>query len=312
MRCLDNIDLAAMAGALTVMAGAAVIVAYLGLERAPLTIPEPISPAAMIEHELTETIAEATLTPARMTAEREFTQATLGEAVRDLSLIKMRSTGFFRDLAGLAAQERVARREFLEGVFKLPADWQGAEFRAMERAAEATAQERLGRTIVSGSQALERASQTAEERYGRALIAAIGAREREAGEPFASRSTMVATAAAMKAFAERKVAAPPVEIAREPSWGFGSIGDGAPVALFALGGGALVLLAAGIGLMREHGVSTRTVDLHCDVHHKDVRVEVLLSDDRPYDIARCSAFNGGPVTCDKHCLGLEPLMAKAA
>jgi len=312
MRCLDNIDLAAMAGALTVMAGAAVFVAYLGLTRAPLTIPEPISPAAMVENELTKTIAEATVTPARMTEEREFTQAALGKAIRDLSLVKMRSAGFFRDLAGRATREANGRREFLEGVFKLPADWGGAEFRAMERAAEATAQERLGRTIVAGSLALERASKIAEERYGRALIAAIGSREREAREPAASQGTMVAVAAAMKAFAERKATTPGAEITRDPSWGFGSIGDGMPVALLTLGGGVVLLLAAGVGLMTEHGVATRTVDLHCDVHNKDVRVEVLLSDDRPYDIARCSAFNGGPVTCDKHCLGLEPLMAKAA
>lgn len=66
----------------------------------------------------------------------------------------------------------------------------------------------------------------------------------------------------------------------------------------------------GARMLMEYDVPMRTLRVQCDTYDKDVMVEVLLSDETPYDVTHCSAFNGGPVTCDKRCLRrLLPLPA---
>lgn len=301
MRCLNHIDMAVMSGAVVTAASAAFFFAYLGVEREPLVAPEPMSSAMVIQEELGKAIAEAVATPAAAVEEREHTQAALGEAIRDLTQVQIRRAAFVPELTAYASAAAQARREFLEGVFKLPADWRSAEFMAMERQAEALAQPELGRMIVENSRALTTAIEAAEEHYGRALLAASLALERAAREPGASHSTIIAAARALSDLAERTEPAPAPEVVREPSWGFGSIGDGAFIPIFVFGAVAFLTLAAGAGMI-EGRLATRTATIHCDTHQKDVIVEMLVSDDTPYEVVRCSAFNGGPVTCDKHCL----------
>lgn len=301
MKCLNHIDMAVMSGAVVTAASAAFFFAYLGIEREPLVAPEPMGSAVLIQEELGKAIAEAVVTPAAVIEEREHTQATLGEAIRDLTQVEIRRAAFIPELAARASAAAQVRREFLKGVFKLPADWGGAEFMAMERKAEEIAQPELGRMIAENSRALATAIETAEEHYGSALLAATLALEREAREPGASHSTIVAAAKAISDLAERTEPAPAPEVTREPSWGLGSIGDGAFIPIVVLGTAAFLTLAAGAGMI-ESRLETRTTAIHCDMHQKDVIVEMLVSDDTPYEVVRCSAFNAGPVTCDKHCL----------
>lgn len=311
MRCLDHIDMAVMAGAVTVVASAVFFFAYLGVEGGSLGPPEPATSAAFLQEELSKAINEAVVTPARVTEERERTQVTLGEAIAKLTQAKAVEASLFSDLAKSAAAGAQARREFLEGVFKLPSDWRGAEFRMMEREAEAMAQQELGRMTVAGSQAALRETGDAEADYGRALLAATLALEREAIEPAASHATIMAASQAANTLAERIASVPAPDITREPGWGFGSIGDGVALAGLVLGAGAFLLLAAGVE-MKKHGVTIRTTEAHCETVGKQVEVTMLLSasDYLPYEVTRCSAFNGGPVTCDKHCLTWP--MAQAA
>lgn len=164
---------------------------------------------------------------------------------------------------------------------------------------------------MAGSQAQEAALGYAEARYGLAVRDAALADRRAVGEPAASRATMVAAAQVMADLA--RGAAPAAEITRDPRWGFGSIGDGLWLPIIVLAAGAVLLGAAGAGMMTQRGSSTRTIAEHCDVHDKDVLVEMLLSDDSPYEVVHCSAFNGGPVVCDRRCLHRPSmLMAQAA
>lgn len=309
MRCLDHIDMAVMAGAVTVVASAVFFFAYLGVEGGSLGPPEPATSAAFLQEELSKAINEAVVTPARVTEERERTQVALGTAIRDLTQGKARETTFISDLAKRATAGTQARREFLESVFKLPSDWRGAGFLAKERQAEALAQPELGRMIMAGSQALTSKMAAAEAEYGRALLAATLANDLDIREPAASHATIVAAAAAMNDLEVRT--APAAEITRDPNWGYGSIGDGAFIPFLILGAGAVLLVAAGAGML-EGGWSTRTVAAHCDDHGhgKDVVVEMLVSDETPYEVTHCSAFNGGPITCDKRCLQWP--MAQAA
>lgn len=299
MKCLDHIDMGVMAGAVTVVASAVFFFAFLGVEREPLVLPEPVRSAAFLQEQLEKTINEAVVTPARVAEERERAQAALGEAIVRLGQVQARETAFIPDLAKSAAASAQGRREFLEGVFKLPLDWRGAEFLAMERQAEAMAQQDLGRMIALGGTALMSEIGAAEAEYERALLAATLTLEREAIEPTASQATIVAAVRAMAYLAERTAPAP--AITRDSSWGFGSIGDGTFIPIIVLGAGAMLLLAAGAG-MREGRWSTHTMEAHCDEHRADVVVEMLVSDDTPYEVAHCSAFDGGPVTCDKRCL----------
>lgn len=301
MRCLDHIDMAALTGAVAALACAGFFFAYLGVEREVLAPPAMASSAAFLQEELAKAIDEAVVTPARLTAERQRTQVALGQAIRELIQMRQAEKAFFSDLARRTAVEAGARREFLEGVFKLPSDWRGTEFLVRERAAAARAQEELGRRIVGHTQAFSGKKAAAETRYGHALVAAIGAVNRSADEPGASQATMLAAATAAKSLAERTAPAPAAVIARDPSWGFGSIGDGAFIPIAALGAGAFLLIAGGIG-MTGAAFSTRAVAAHCDEKEKDVLVEMLVSDETPYEVLHCSAFNGGPITCDKRCL----------
>ncbi|WP_447976644.1 hypothetical protein [Candidatus Nitrospira bockiana] len=309
MKCLDHIDMAVMAGAVTVAASTAFFFAHLGVEQPLLTPPTVMTSEKFLEQELARTIEEAVVTPALVTEAHERAQAALGAAIVRLSQVQARTAAFIPAVAGSAALDVEARRDFLEGVFKLPADWRGAEFAARKQQADAIAQEDLGRAIVTGSQDLERALEAAEAEYGSALVAAAKANERAALEPRASQATIIAAATALTALAERIAFTPAAEITPDPAWGHGSIGDGAIIPLMILGAGALLFAAAGAGMMTERGASTRTVETHCDVHEKDVVVDMLVSDDRPYEVIRCSAFNGGPMTCDKHCLKLAVLQA---
>jgi len=292
--------MAALTGSVTVIASAAFFFAFLGVEHGPLA-PAMAPTTGFLQEELGTAIDQATVTPARVAEERERTQAALGDAIVRLGQAQTQRTAFVPDLAKRAASAQEARREFLKGAFKLPLDWKGADFAMRERDAEAMAQPELGRMIVSGTRAIERKVQAAEAGYGRAVLAAMQAVERAAGEPTASRATIVAAATAASNLAERTAPALAPVVAREPSWGFGSIGDGALIPVMILGAGAFLLLAAGIGMM-EGSFSTRTVAAHCDEKEKDVVVEMLVSEGTPYEVTRCSAFNGGPVTCEKRCL----------
>ncbi len=287
MRCLDHID---------------------GVERGPLAPPEPISAAALLQGELQETIGEAVVTRVLVSERHARAQAALGRAIRDLTQVKAREAAFIPQVTRSAAAAQ-ARREFLEGVFKFPSDWRGAEFARMERDAATMAQPGLGGSIVARAQALARKTETAEAEYGRALVASIQAGERQAVEPAGSQATIVAAAQAASELARRTAPAPAAEIARDPAWGFGSIGDGVWIAALALAGGLSLLFAAGAALTGAR-VSNRTETVHCDVHNKDFIVDMLVSDDTPYEVTRCAAFNGGPVTCGKDCL--KRPMARAA
>lgn len=307
MKCLDHLDMAVMAGAAATVA--VFLFAYLGIERGPLTPPEPMTPAAFLPAELLKAVNEAMAAPVQVTEEQARTQAALGKAITKLALVKLHVVEFLPSVAKSAAAGAKARREFLEGVFKLPSDWGGAAFTTMEQAAEAATQPELGRMIVAGSQALAREMGAAEAEYGRAFLAAALAAERAAHEPAASQATILAAARVMTDLAERTVAAPGPVITREPLWGFGSIGDGALIPFMVLGGGAVLLLAGAAG-MSAGRLSTWSMTAYCDVHDQDVVVDMLVSDDTPYEVARCSAFDGTRVTCDKRCLKWP--MARAA
>lgn len=309
MKCLDHIDMAVMAGAVATMASAAFLFGYLGIDREPPVPSEPITSTTFLQKDMEKTINDAVTTLAQVSEDRERSQVALGQAILNLVQVKAGQATFIPELAGKAAADAQARREFLEGVFKLPADWEGAEFAARERDATAMAQETLGRTIVTGGQVFEKEVGTAEARYGQVVLKATLADRRAAIEPAASHATIVAAARVMTELAKQTAAGAEPVIAREPSWGFGSIGEGVIIPFMVLGAGLGWLAATGAGMM-ERGARTRTTAAHCDVHEKDILVEMLVSDETPYEVVRCSAFNGGPVTCDKHCLNWP--MARAA
>lgn len=303
MKCLDHIDMAVLVGAVATIGSAALLFAYLGVEREP-SIPRGAgAPTTFLEEELEKSINEAVVTPAYVVDGQERAQVALGQAILGLIQAKARDAMFVPDVVKAATADARVRREFLEGVFKLPADWRGPEFAMREREATARAQEALGRTLVTGAQLLAKETEGAEARYGRAVLNATLADRRAVIEPAASQATMIAAAQVMTELAKRtRPSAEPV-ITRDPRWGFGSIGDGMIVPLMILGAGVVWLLVAGTGMMMmEYGTSILTVAAYCDVHDKDVVIETLVSDDTPYEVIHCSAFNGGPVTCDKHCL----------
>jgi hypothetical protein len=299
--CFDRMDLVVMAGALTVIASAAFFFAYLGVAKEPLTIPETVSPTAFIEDEMAGAIEKAVVTPAAVIEERERTQAALGEAIKKLTQAKLGEEGFISDLAGQAAAGVRARREFLESKFKLPSDWDGAEFALMAQTAEATAQEELGRTVVTGTLAAMTRLAGAEAHYGLAVRDAILALNRESIEPEASQATLVAAATVLKDLAKRAPTEAATPRTRAAGLSYGSIGDGIFLPFVILCAGVLLVLAVGTSLM-EGRFATQTVAAHCDEHEKDVVVKMLVSDETPYKVVQCSAFNGGPVTCDEHCL----------
>lgn len=281
MKCLDHIDMAVMAGAVATVASAVFLFAYLGVERGPLVPPKPITSAMFLQQEMEKTINEAVMIPARVMDEQERTQAALGRAIVTLGAAKERVGAYMLNLETMPTPHALTQAD-------------------------------LGRLIVAGSQAFEAAHQYAEARYGLAVRDAAVADRRAVGEPAASRATMVAAAQVMADLAKRAPASA-AEITRDPRWGFGSIGDGMWLPIMVLAGGALLLGAAGAGMMTERGPSTRAIAEHCDVHDKDVLVEMLLSDDIPYEVVHCSAFNGGPVVCDRRCLHQpSTLMAQAA
>ncbi|MEW6246352.1 MAG: hypothetical protein AB1555_06540 [Nitrospirota bacterium] len=301
MRCWDHIDMAVMAGAITTVGSAVVLMAYLGLDRGPLTQPAPPVQDRWLEETLSQAINEAVVTPARVTEERERTQVALGDAIKRLTQVKVATETFVPNLAKDVARGALARREFLESVFKLPSDWKSQEFFAMRSASDAMAQEALGRRIVSGARTLFDDMAKAEVNYGQAVVAAVLAMDRAAKEPAASTATLLAASTVMSELAKRVPAVPEPIVTREPGWGFGSIGDGTVLPILMAAAALCVLAAAGMGL-RERGPSVRTITMLCDEHKRDVTVEMLVSDDTPYEVVRCSAFNGGPVTCDKHCV----------
>lgn len=269
MKCLDHIDMAVMAGAVATVASAVFLFAYLGL--GPLIPPEPIPSATFLHQEMEKAINEAVVIPARVMNEQGRTQAALGRAIVTLGAAKERAGAYRLNLQTMPTPHALTQAD-------------------------------LGRLIVVGSQVQEAALRHAEVRYGLAVRDAVVADRRAIGEPEASRATMIAAAQVMGDLAKRAAAAPAAEITRDPRWGFGSIGDGMWLPIIVLAAGAVLLGAAGAGMMTERGPSTHTIAEHCDVHDKDVLVEMLLSDDTPYEVVHCSAFNGGPVACDRRCL----------
>ncbi len=302
MRCLDHIDMAVMAGAITTIGSAVVLMAYLGLDRGPLAQPAPQVPDRWLEEELSRAINEAAATPARVAEERERTQVALGDAIKRLTQVKVAADAFVPNLAKVAARDALARQEFLEGVFKLPSDWKSKEFLAMKSISDAVAQEALGRRIVSGTRALFDDIVKAEVNYGQAVVSAMLAMDRAASEPAASAATLLAASTLMSDLAKRTPTVPESIVMRESWRGFGSIGDGTVLPILLVVAALCVLAAAGIMGLQERGPSVRTITRLCDEHKRDVTVEMLVSDDTPYEVIRCTAFNGGPVTCDKHCL----------
>jgi hypothetical protein len=283
MKCLDHIDMAVMAGAVATVAGAAVLFGYLGVDRGPLMPPEPVTGATWLQQEMEQAINEAVVVPARVMDEQGRTQAALGRAIVSLAAARERFAGFVFDPMTMPAPHALPQPD-------------------------------LGRLIVAGSLARGAEVRQAEGRYGLAVRDAIGADRLAAGEPAASQATMIAAAHVLEDVAKQTAPAPAADVTREPAWGFGSIGDGTflPMVVLVCGGGWLLVVAATRGMM-ERGPSTRTVSTHCEVHDKDLMVEMLLSDDSPYEVVHCSAFNGGPVTCDTRCLCRPSAqMAKAA
>lgn len=301
MKCLDHIDMVVITGAVATVASAVFLFAYPGIVGEPLTPGEPMSPSGFLQEELERTIEKTAVTPGIVSRDRDSAQAALGAAIRDVTIAKNRSTAFSERLMERAQTRATARHEFLEGVFKLPSDWSGKEFTAMERRAEMMAQPELGLQIVAGTQSLERAIGSAEAAYGRALLAATQATDRASGEPFKSAQTIMSASTALTDMAQRSSPAPSPTVDRDPAWGFGSIGDGVFLPLILFGAGAVALFAVGIG-MTEGGATTRTVTVYCDRHHKDILVEMLVSDEMPYEVLRCSGLDGEPVICDKQCL----------
>ncbi|WP_447974700.1 hypothetical protein [Nitrospira sp. Kam-Ns4a] len=296
MKCLDHIDLAAIAGAIASVASAGFLFAWLGVERGPATEPAPAEPRAMLVEHIDRTLAEAMVAPARVEEERARTQEALGRAIVRLQQAQAHLSTWLPDLTAAARAAAAHRRDFLEGRFKLPADWDGPEFARMEREAETLAQPRLGRRIVTESLAIAARHGAAEEQYGRALLAATQALERWEREPAASQQTIAAAAMTAMALGERMGG--PMTAGTQAIWP----GEGPILPIGLLGAGAL-LLAVGGGLFAAgSGPSSRRFAAHCETAGKDVEVTVLLSDDTPYEVTRCSAFDGGPVTCGKHCL----------
>lgn len=311
MRCLDHMDLAVMAGAVTVVGSAIFFFAYLAPEREPLVPPAPASFASTLQTDLGRTAEQAQTIPMRVTAERERAVTALGEAVRKLGEVKAREVAFVPDLAKRAGAARQARREFMEHLFNPPGAWQSEEFLAWERNAESLYQQELGGQIVRGTLALMAERGRAEQEYGRAVVATIEAARREAMEPMASQATAAGANAAMRRLAELTAPTPVADVRRDPAWGFGSIGDGIFIPIAVLGAGAFLTLVVGGGML-EHGLTTRNVEAHCKQVEKDVAVTFLVSDDTPYDVVRCSAFNGNAVTCEKTCLEWPIAHAHAA
>ena len=88
MKCLDRIDMAVMAGAVATVASAAVLWAYLGIERGPLIPSAPITSAMVLQQEMAKAINEAVVTPARVMDEQGRTQAALGHAIVTLGVAK--------------------------------------------------------------------------------------------------------------------------------------------------------------------------------------------------------------------------------
>jgi hypothetical protein len=215
--------------------------------------------------------------------------------------VKLSEGWFFSDLAKRAAVGAQARGEILESKFKLPSDRDGAEFALMAREAEASAQEELGRTVVAGTLAAMTRLAEAETHYGLAVRDATLAVRRESIEPAASQATLVAAATVLKELAKRTEPETAAEVTREAGLGYGSIGEGIFLPIIVLAAGALLVFAVGT-TMREGRYTTQTVAAHCDEHQKDVVVKMLVSEDTPYKVVHCSAFNGGPVTCDEQCL----------
>lgn len=311
MRCLDHIDMAVMAGAITTLGSAVVLTAYLGLDRGPVAQPAPLVPDRWLEKELSNAINEAVVTPARVTEERERTQVALGNAIKRLTQVKVASESFVPNLAQDATRSALARREFLESVFKLPSDWRSEEFLAMKNAGDAVAQEVIGRRIVTTARALFDNMAKAEATYGQAVVSAALATDRAANEPAASTATLLAASTVMSDLAKRVPAESEAIVTREPGWGFGSIGDSTVLPILLAAAALCMLAAAGMGL-QERGPSLRTITMLCGEHKRDVMVEMLVSDDTPYEVVHCSAFNGGPITCDKHCLSMWPTARAAA
>lgn len=273
MRCLDHMDMAVMAGAVTTIAAAFVMLAYLGIER-DMEVTTPPGPEIVLRQEIQKALAEAAALPARAGLERARTQEALGRAIVALTEAHASREALIPTLAGRVAAETVP-------------------------------QEELGRLIVDRGLLAARAVERLEERYGRAVAAAMTAIERERSALAFPTPVMDRVAVAMP---ELIPGAEPV-VSRQPEWGFGSIGDGVLLPTMIIGAGLLTFAACWRGVMETH-LGTRTVETHCDLHQKDMVVEVLVSDDTPYEVVRCSAFNSGPVTCDKHCL--RPDMARAA
>jgi hypothetical protein len=311
MKCLDHMDLAVMTGAVTVIGSAIFFFAYPAPEREPLVPAVPAPYASALQEELGRTIAEAQAIPARVTSERERAVTALGEAIRKIEQVKTKEAMLVPDLAGQALDARRGRRKFLERVFNPPGAWQSEEFLARERNAEAVYQQELGSWTVHRTLALMAEKGLAEEEYGHAVVATILASQREAMEPMASQATIAGATAAITRLTELAAPMPPADVRRDPAWGFGSIGDGVFIPLAVLGAGAFLTLIVGGGML-EHGFTTRTVEGHCKQIEDDVTVTFLVSDDTPYDVVRCSAFNGNAVTCDKACLEWPIAHAHAA
>lgn len=121
------------------------------MSEGPLVLHAPIGSEALLQQELWKVINEAVATSARVTKERERTQAVLGQAIVGLSQVRAREQAFVPDLTKYAAVSAQGRRESLEGVFKLPSNWRGTEFRIVELKTEAMAQQELGRMITAHS-----------------------------------------------------------------------------------------------------------------------------------------------------------------
>lgn len=278
MRCLDHMDMTVMTGAVATVASAVFLFAYLGIDREMTAPPAPPGPEILLRQDIDKAMVEAAALPARAGMERARTQAALGRAIVNLIGVKESQDSLIPSLAKRAAAETVP-------------------------------QEELGRLIVDRSLLAASAAERAEERYGRAVAAAMTAIERERSALAFAAPLMDGVAVALPALAPEVAPTTIPMVTREPAWGFGSIGDGVVLPIMILGAGFLALAACWHGLTEMH-VGTRTVETHCDLHQKDVVVEVLVSDDAPYEVAHCSAFNGGPLTCDKHCLKWE--LARAA
>jgi hypothetical protein len=296
MRCLDHNDMAVMAGAVTTLAGAAFFFAWLGVERPPFAPAGETDAATFLAEQMDRSIAEALAAPAAAEEARASTQAALGRALVTLQQAKIREAAWIPELAAAARTAAEGRRLFLETRFKLPADWNGPEFAAMAREAETRAQPVLGRRIVTEGLAVASRLGAAEEAYGRSLVAAVGALDRAAREPAASQETLMAAARVAMREAERTAGRPSVEPRR-------TAGDGAePMLLLGILGGVALLIGAGAAFLEHRGPGARRIEARCEEADRDVAVTMLTSGETPYEVAACTAFHDGPVTCGKRCL----------